>query len=67
MNKQTIAAVAMASALLSGCPDPKLPKKPPSVPEPKAGASALVQVSELHWSAHVAAGTNGIRRDRPPG
>ena len=35
-----IATALLASAILSGCPDPKLPKAPPSVPEPKAAGSA---------------------------
>lgn len=34
-----IATALLASAILSGCPDPKLPKAPPSVPEPKAAGS----------------------------
>ena len=44
MNKHPIVAIAIASALLTGCPDPKLPKKPPSIPEPKAWIAAESQI-----------------------
>lgn len=30
----------MAAALLCGCPDNKVPRKPPSIPEPKAAEPA---------------------------
>jgi hypothetical protein len=32
----------LAVIVLSGCPDSKMPKVPPQVPEPKAVAAALV-------------------------
>jgi hypothetical protein len=31
------------AALLCGCPDTKVPKKPPSVPEPKAVGQPITQ------------------------
>ena len=34
--------------LLSGCPDAKLPKPTPMVPEPKASVSE-VKTSHAHW------------------
>ena len=45
MNNKRIFAVVLASVVLSGCPDPKLPKKPPSIPEPKAVLLTTVQAS----------------------
>ena len=38
-------AVFMA-ALLCGCPDTKLPKAPPSVPQPKAASAALPMTAQ---------------------
>jgi hypothetical protein len=32
----TLLPLLLAIVVLSGCPDPKLPKAPPKVPEPKA-------------------------------
>ncbi len=34
--------VLLAVIVLSGCPDPKMPKVPPKVPEPKALVAALI-------------------------
>ena len=47
----------LAVVVLSGCPDPKIPKVPPQVPAPKAltadsrSATQLnaTQVSEVRW------------------
>lgn len=43
--------------LLSACPDPKSPKAPPKVPEPKAADSAElrlpVQLTAAHRNAHA--------------
>ena len=33
--------VLLAVIVLSGCPDPKIPKAPPKVPEPKALVAGL--------------------------
>ncbi len=33
---KTLLLSLMAAALLCGCPDAKVPKKPPVIPEPKA-------------------------------
>ena len=50
-------SLVCAALLLAGCPDPKLPKIPPSAPEPKADISeqrhaAIVQHHERH-AGHV--------------
>ena len=34
--------VLLAVIVLSGCPDPKIPKVPPKVPEPKALVAGLI-------------------------
>ena len=34
--------VLLAVIVLSGCPDPKMPKVPPKVPEPKALVADLI-------------------------
>lgn len=34
----------LAVVFLGGCPDPKIPKVPPKVPEPKAAAAPAVRV-----------------------
>ena len=43
--------------LLSACPDPKSPKAPPKVPEPKAAAPAqaelTAQFAARHRDAHL--------------
>ncbi|SFU28038.1 hypothetical protein SAMN05216350_10150 [Polaromonas sp. YR568] len=41
-------ATLIAVFLLSGCPDPKAPKAPPKVPEPKAALMTTAPVSPLH-------------------
>ncbi|MES2510923.1 MAG: hypothetical protein V4625_13400 [Pseudomonadota bacterium] len=47
------ALVAVVSALY-GCPDTKIPKAPPKIPEPKAtGYIVPTAVSALHASAAV--------------
>lgn len=33
--------LTLVAVLLSGCPDPKVPKVPPKAPEPKAAVSPL--------------------------
>jgi hypothetical protein len=35
-SMKTFFLSVMAAALLCGCPDTKVPKKPPAIPEPKA-------------------------------
>ena len=39
---------AFIALLLSGCPEAKLPKPTPMVPEPKASVSE-VKTSHAHW------------------
>ncbi len=34
--------ILLAVIVLSGCPDPKMPKVPPKVPEPKALVADLI-------------------------
>ena len=34
----------LAVVFLGGCPDPKMPKVPPKVPEPKAAVAPAVRV-----------------------
>lgn len=42
--------------LLSGCPDTKVPKAPPKVPEPKAASTApQAQLAAIHVNAHTPA------------
>ena len=53
---KTLLPLAFVAALLCGCPDPKLPKAPPRVPEPKvvfslcpdASASAQSNFCDRH-------------------
>jgi hypothetical protein len=42
-NMRTFLLSLMAITLLGGCPDNKAPKKPPSIPEPKAVESPARQ------------------------
>ncbi len=35
--------LVVLAMLLSGCPDPKIPKVPPKVPEPKVGLDATAK------------------------
>ena len=48
-------ALVIASGLLYGCPDTKIPKGPPSIPEPKASivnpTPALLPASDAGVSA----------------
>ena len=37
----------LAVIVLSGCPDPKMPKVPPKVPEPKAVSTASISSAPL--------------------
>jgi hypothetical protein len=37
----TLLPLLLAVIVLSGCPDSKMPKVPPQVPEPKAASSGL--------------------------
>ena len=48
---KTLLPVALVAALLCGCPDSKLPKVPPRVPEPKV-------MSNLWPDASVGAQSN---------
>ena len=41
--------------LLSGCPDNKMPKAPPKVPEPKAALAAPASWQALHLPARLQA------------
>jgi len=55
---KTLLPLTLLTLLLSGCPDSKLPKVPPSVPEPKAATSSLYSPSDLpaqHRSFHLMA------------
>ena len=40
----------LAVIVLSGCPDPKIPKVPPKVPEPKAQSADSVRAAQLKAS-----------------
>lgn len=42
--------LTLATLLLCGCPDSKLPKVPPSVPEPKAAAGPIPGLSGIALS-----------------
>ncbi|MBI2724656.1 MAG: hypothetical protein HYX42_00240 [Polaromonas sp.] len=46
-------AFVIASGLLSGCPDTKIPKAPPKIPEPKA---AVLVETPTHAMATKAGG-----------
>lgn len=51
-------ATLLAVIFLSGCPDPKAPKAPPKVPEPKAAMAATpapLHVPELDAASHARA------------
>ena len=47
----------LAIILLSGCPDSKMPKVPPQVPEPKAVSAGSMNIA--HLNSPVAAGLRG--------
>ena len=38
----------LAVIVLSGCPDPKIPKVPPKVPEPKAQSADSMRAAQLN-------------------
>ena len=47
----------LAIILLSGCPDSKMPKVPPQVPEPKAVSASPMKIMNIaHLNSPVAAG-----------
>jgi hypothetical protein len=49
-------ATLLALIFLSGCTDPKSPKAPPKVPEPKAAAlAAPASLQALHLPTHLQA------------
>ncbi len=43
-----VVALVLAAGLLAGCPDTKIPKTPPKIPEPKAGTLIPTGLAEGH-------------------
>jgi hypothetical protein len=49
----TLLPLLLVIFVLSGCPDPKMPKVPPKVPEPKAASGGLSGALPLYLPVAV--------------